>query len=186
MSSKMIIKCFEEEKTIDFIKDYNEFIKKCHKEFDMDEDQIKSFKLYKLDDDDKLDIENENDFKENIEDGGEIKFIIETCERKKKKEKASEEVKKDEQSKEEKKEEEKKEEKVEKKEEKEEKKEEQQKLDNKNISSSIQDTGSSKIIETSTNEKFQEEMNKKYEEIKRLITEQNEERKKKKKKKINL
>ena len=54
----------------------------------------------------------------------------------------------------------------------------QQKLDNKNISSSIQDTGSSKIMETSTNEKFQEEMNKKYEEIKRLITEQNEERKK--------
>ena len=188
MSSKMIIKCFEEEITIDFIKDYNEFIKKCHKEFDMDEDQIKSFKLYKLDDDDKLDIDNENDFKDNIEDGGEIKFIIKTCERKKKKEKASEEVKKDEQSKEEKKDEEKKEEKVEKKEEKkeeeekkkeEEKKEEQQKLDNKNISSSIQDTGSSKIIETSTNEKFQEEMNKKYEEIKRLITEQNEERKKK-------
>ena len=88
MSSKMIIKYFVEgrprfEKTIDFIEDYNEFIKKCHKEFDMDEDQIKSFKLYKLDDDDKLDIENENDFKENIEDGGEIIFIIKTCERKK-------------------------------------------------------------------------------------------------------
>ena len=79
------------EKTIDFIEDYNEFIKKCHKEFNMDEDQIKSFKLYKLDEGDELDIDIENDFKDNIEDGGEIKFIIKTCEKKKKKEKPSEE-----------------------------------------------------------------------------------------------
>ena len=172
-SGKMIIEYFGEKKTFEFIKDYNQFITKCHQEFDMSEEEIKSFKLYKLDEGDEIDIEKEDDFIDNIEefnDNGEIIFIIKSSGRKKKEDKKEEkhveEEKKEEESKEEKKEEK-------------EKKEEQQKSENKTISSSIQDTGSSKVKESSTeNENIKEEMKKMFEEMKKLIQESNEERKK--------
>ncbi len=76
----MLIKYFDEEKNFDFIKDYKELIKKCHKEFNMNEDEINSFKLYlKDEDDDELIIETEQDYKELIEyEDNDLILIIET------------------------------------------------------------------------------------------------------------
>jgi hypothetical protein len=60
------------------IKDYKEFLNKCCKEFNLSNEEIKTFKLFVLDYGDEISIENESDFKENLEpdDNNQIKYIL--------------------------------------------------------------------------------------------------------------
>ena len=189
MSTTMKVKYFDEEKTFEEITDYNTFKKKCYEEFEMSEEEKISFKLYRIDDSgDRLDVENEADFKDNLEpdDNNNIIFLIKSSGRKKieKPEEKPEEkqVEKPEEKPEEKQVEKPEEKQVEK---PEEKPEEKISKENKNdeqknkISSSIDDIGLSKIKETFTSEmeKFKEEMKKMIEGIKETSTQTNEEKK---------
>ena len=169
MTTTMRVKYFDEEKTFEEITDYNTFKKKCYEEFEMSEEEKISFKLYRIDDSgDRLDVENEADFKDNLEpdENNNIIFLIISSGRKK--------IEKPEEKPEEK-QVEKPEEKPEEKISKENKNDEQK---NK-ISSSIDDIGLSKIKETFTSEmeKFKEEMKKMIEGIKETSTQTNEEKK---------
>ena len=189
MSTTMKVKYFDEEKTFEEITDYNTFKKKCYEEFEMSEEEKISFKLYRIDDSgDRLDVENEADFKDNLDpdDNNNIIFLIISSGRKKieKPEEKPEEkqVEKPEEKPEEKQVEKPEEKQVEK---PEEKPEEKISKENKNdeqknkISSSIDDIGLSKIKETFTSEmeKFKEEMKKMIEGIKETSTQTNEEKK---------
>ena len=189
MTTTMRVKYFDEEKTFEEITDYNTFKKKCYEEFEMSEEEKISFKLYRIDDSgDRLDVENEADFKDNLEpdENNNIIFLIISSGRKKieKPEEKPEEkqVEKPEEKPEEKQVEKPEEKQVEK---PEEKPEEKISKENKNdeqknkISSSIDDIGLSKIKETFTSEmeKFKEEMKKMIEGIKETSTQTNEEKK---------
>ena len=76
----MIIKYYDKEKTFNYINNYKDFLEKCCKTFEMDENEFKSLIIYKLDEDDKLIIENENDFKEclDVNEDNQIKYILES------------------------------------------------------------------------------------------------------------
>ena len=65
MSAIMKVKYFDETKRFDFIDNYQQFLEKCYKEFDMSEEEKKSLKIFILDDGDEMTIENETDFKDN-------------------------------------------------------------------------------------------------------------------------
>ncbi len=60
------------------IKDYKEFLNKCCKEFSLSNEEIKTFKLFVLDYGDEISIENELDFKENLDpdDNNQITYIL--------------------------------------------------------------------------------------------------------------
>jgi hypothetical protein len=190
----MKVKYFDEEKTFEEITDYNTFKKKCYEEFEMSEEEKISFKLYRIDDSgDRLDVENEVDFKDNLDpdENNNIIFLILSSGRKKIEKPEEKQVEKLEEKPEEKQVEKLEEKQVEKPEEKqvekpEEKPEEKISKENKNdeqknkISSSIDDIGLSKIKETFTSEmeKFKEEMKKMIEGIKETSTQTNEEKKK--------
>ena len=76
---KMIVKYLEQEKKFKLIDKYSDFLKKCYDSFQINENDIQTFKLYKLDDEnDKLIIENEDDFNNNLEpnENNEIIYII--------------------------------------------------------------------------------------------------------------
>ena len=61
----MEVKYFDETKKFDFIDNYQQFLEKCYKEFNMSEEEKKSLKIFVLDDGDEIMIENEGDFDEN-------------------------------------------------------------------------------------------------------------------------
>ncbi len=78
--TQMIIKYYDKEKKFNYINNYKDFLEKCCKTFEIDENEFKSLLIYKLDEDDKLIIENENDFKEclDVNDDNQIKYILES------------------------------------------------------------------------------------------------------------
>ena len=61
----MKVRYYDEMKKFDFIDNYQQFLEKCYKEFDMSEKEKKSLKIFILDDGDEIMIENEGDFDEN-------------------------------------------------------------------------------------------------------------------------
>ena len=95
----MEVKYFDETKKFDFIDNYQQFLEKCYKEFDMSEEEKKSLKIFILDDGDEMTIENETDFKDNknsVNDNNELICILKSSGRKpKNKEENKEEVKKE-------------------------------------------------------------------------------------------
>ena len=75
----MEVKYFDETKRFDFIDNYQQFLEKCYKEFDMSEEEKKSLKIFFLDDGDEIVIENEGDFEDNkysLNDNNELIFIF--------------------------------------------------------------------------------------------------------------
>ena len=95
----MEVRYFDETKKFDFIDNYQQFLEKCYKEFDMSEEEKKSLKIFVLDDEDELTIENEGDFndsKSSLNDNNELICILKSSGRKpkpKNKEEKKEEVK---------------------------------------------------------------------------------------------
>ena len=74
----MVVQYQNEERKFDLISNYDEFLKKCKNEFQINDEEIRNLKIYKIDEEDRLDIENENDYKDNLEpnDNNEIIFIL--------------------------------------------------------------------------------------------------------------
>ena len=105
----MKVSYFNETKNFDFIDNYQQFLLKCYKEFDMSEEEKKSLKIFILDDGDEMTVENEGDFNDNkssLNDNNELICILKSSGRKpQNKEENKEEVKdeenKDEENKEE-------------------------------------------------------------------------------------
>jgi hypothetical protein len=83
---KMKVKYFEEEKLFDFIEDYKTFINKCHQEFEMSDEEKESLKIVIINDGDNMDIENEQDFKDNLDaiENNKLVCILTSSEKKKK------------------------------------------------------------------------------------------------------
>ena len=77
---KMIIKYCDKEKQFNYINNYKEFLEIICKTFEIDENEVKSLKIYQLDDEDKLIIENENDFNDCLEanENNQIIYILES------------------------------------------------------------------------------------------------------------
>ena len=77
---KMIIKYCDKEKQFNYINNYKEFFEIICKTFEIDENEVKSLKIYQLDDEDKLIIENENDFNDCLEanENNQIIYILES------------------------------------------------------------------------------------------------------------
>ncbi len=82
----MRVKYFEEEKLFDFIEDYKAFINKCHQEFEMSDEEKESLKIVIINDGDNMDIEKEQDFKDNLDaiDNNELVCILTSSGKKKK------------------------------------------------------------------------------------------------------
>ena len=78
MSILMVVQYQNEERKFDLISNYDEFLKKCKNEFQINDEEIRNLKIYKIDEEDRLDIENEKDYKYNLEpnDNNEIIFIL--------------------------------------------------------------------------------------------------------------
>ncbi len=77
--TKIIVKYFEKETQFKKIENYEEFLNKCYTDFEMNEEEKKSLKIKILDDvGDKIDIDNEIDFKENLnpDDNNQIIYIL--------------------------------------------------------------------------------------------------------------
>ncbi len=74
----MVVQYQNEERKFDLISNYDEFLKKCKNEFQINDEEIRNLKIYKIDEEDRLDIENENDYEDNLEpnDNNEIIFIL--------------------------------------------------------------------------------------------------------------
>ena len=74
----MVVQYQNEERKFGLISNYDEFLKKCKNEFQINDEEIRNLKIYKIDEEDRLDIENENDYKDNLEpnDNNEIIFIL--------------------------------------------------------------------------------------------------------------
>ena len=83
---KMRVKYFEEVKLFDFIEDYKAFINKCHQEFEMSDEEKESLKIVIINDGDNMDIENEQDFKDNLDaiENNELVCILTSSGKKKK------------------------------------------------------------------------------------------------------
>ena len=83
---KMRVKYFEEVKLFDFIEDYKAFINKCHQEFEMSDEEKESLKIKIINDGDDMDIENEQDFKDNLDaiENNELVCILTSSGKKKK------------------------------------------------------------------------------------------------------
>ena len=76
----MKIKFSGKEKKLNLIDDYNKFLEKCYKLFKIKENEKKYLKLYVVDEDDNLAIENEDDFKEQRiinEENNTITYVLE-------------------------------------------------------------------------------------------------------------
>ena len=76
---QMIIRYFDKEKKFNYINNYNDFLEKCYKIFDIDENKKNSLKILKKDEDDEeLDIDNEDDFNNCIEpnENNQIIYIL--------------------------------------------------------------------------------------------------------------
>ena len=88
MSAIMKVKYFDETKRFDFIDDYQQFLEKCYKEFDMSEEEKETLRIFILDDGDELIVENEGDFndcKSSLNDYNELICILKSSGRKPKK-----------------------------------------------------------------------------------------------------
>ena len=74
----MVVQYQNEERKFGLISNYDEFLKKCKNEFQINDEEIGNLKIYKINEEDRLDIENENDYKDNLEpnDNNEIIFIL--------------------------------------------------------------------------------------------------------------
>ena len=74
----MVVQYQNEERKFGLISNYDKFLKKCKNEFQINDEEIRNLKIYKIDEEDRLDIENENDYKDNLEpnDNNEIIFIL--------------------------------------------------------------------------------------------------------------
>jgi hypothetical protein len=78
MSIIMEVRYFDETKKFDSINNYQQFLEKCYKEFDMSVEEKKSLKIFILDDRDEMTVENEEDFNDNknsINDNNELNCI---------------------------------------------------------------------------------------------------------------
>ena len=76
---QMIIRYFDKEKQFNYINNYNDFLEKCYKIFDIDENKKNSLKILRIDEDDEeLDIDNEDDFNNCIEpnENNQIIYIL--------------------------------------------------------------------------------------------------------------
>ena len=88
------VKYKKQEKEFDYIDNYDKFLEKCSKEFQLNKEEIKNLKLYQIDEEgDELIIENENDYQNNLEpnDNVEITYNLKLIENKKSLEKIEEE-----------------------------------------------------------------------------------------------
>ena len=88
------VKYKKQEKEFDYIDNYDKFLEKCSKEFQLNKQEIKNLKLYQIDEEgDELIIENENDYQNNLEpnDNVEITYNLKLIENKKSLEKIEEE-----------------------------------------------------------------------------------------------
>ena len=76
--TKIIVKYFDKEKHFKKIEDYEEFLNKCYSDFEMNEEEKQSLKLKVLDYGDEVDIENENDFHDNLnpDENNQIIYIL--------------------------------------------------------------------------------------------------------------
>ena len=83
---KIILKYFDETIESSKIDNYKDFLNFCYKQFEMSKEEISSLKIFKLDEPDEITIENEDDFKSNLEsdDNNQIIYILKSKGRKKK------------------------------------------------------------------------------------------------------
>ena len=85
----MKVRYLDETNKFDFIDNYQQFLEKCYKEFDMSEEEKKSLRISILDNDgDLIEIENEEDFNDNkssLNDNNELICIIKSSGRPKNK-----------------------------------------------------------------------------------------------------
>ena len=75
----MKVRYFDETKRFDFIDNYQQFLEKCYKEFDMSEEEKKSLRISILDDGDEMTVENEgdfNDYKSSLNENNELICIL--------------------------------------------------------------------------------------------------------------
>ena len=75
---KIIVKYENQEINFTLIDDFEHFLEKCYKEFQMNEEEKKNLKIFKIDEEDLLDIENDNDYRDNLDpnDNNEIIFLL--------------------------------------------------------------------------------------------------------------
>ena len=76
--TQIIVKYFEKETHFKKIENYEEFLNKCYTDFEMNEEEKQSLKIKVLDYGDEVDIENKNDFNENLnpDDNNQIIYIL--------------------------------------------------------------------------------------------------------------
>ncbi len=92
--TKIIVKYFEKETQFKKIENYEEFLNKCYTYFEMNEEEKKSLKIKVLDYGDEVDIENEDDFNDNLnpDDNNQIIYILYSKEGEKKNKNKKKEV----------------------------------------------------------------------------------------------
>ena len=92
--TQIIVKYFEKETHFKKIENYEEFLNKCYTDFEMNEEEKQSLKIKVLDYGDEVDIENKNDFNDNLnpDDNNQIIYILYSKEGEKKNENKKMEV----------------------------------------------------------------------------------------------